>query len=160
MKIRAYYEENNEINGSHKEERRFLGAQLKIYNPQRQTDELYGTVIHELAHASHWDMSRSDFDNSESIVKESWARGVQWELTRMVYPIYRNSYFDNYTGIVEDMIDSDNSSGDNVSGYTIRQIENSLMYQKNWDDWRNKIISDYDNPTENNLPALFTRWKN
>ncbi len=32
------------------------------------------------------------------------------------------------------------------------------MYQKNWEDWRNKIINDYDNPTENNLPALFTRW--
>jgi hypothetical protein len=53
---------------------------------------------------------------------------------------------------------SENSFGDNVSGYTIRQIENSLMYQKNWDDWRNKIINDYDNTTENNLPALFTRW--
>jgi hypothetical protein len=32
------------------------------------------------------------------------------------------------------------------------------MYQKTWDDWRNKIISDYDNPTEGYLPALFTRW--
>jgi len=82
------------------------------------------------------------------------------ELTRMVYPNYRNTYFGNYTGVVEDMIDSNNSFGDNVSGYTIRQIENSLMYQKNWDDWKNKIINDYDNPTENNLPALFTRWNN
>jgi hypothetical protein len=83
---------------------------------------------------------------------------VQWELTRMVYPNYRNSYFGSYTGVVEDMIDNDNSSGDKVSGYTIREIENSLMYQKNWDDWRNKIINDHTNPTENNLSALFTRW--
>lgn len=166
MKIKAYNESNNEINASHKEERRFLGAQLKIYNPQRQTDEIYGTVIHELAHASHWDMSRSDFDNSESIVKESWARGVQWELTRMVYLNY-NSDFENrpkYTLVVRDMIDNDGfygktgTFGENVSGYTIKQIENSLRFAKSWDEWKNKIKNDYENSTENNLDALFNYW--
>ncbi len=71
MKIKAFYESNSESNGNHKEERRFLGAQLKIYNPQNSTFEIYGTVIHELSHASHWNMSTSDFDNSETKVKES-----------------------------------------------------------------------------------------
>ena len=117
-----------------------------------------GTTIHELAHSSHWKMAWWTFQTVDERVAESWARGVQWELTRMVYPNYRNSYFGSYTGVVEDMIDNDNSSGDKVSGYTIREIENSLMYQKNWDDWRNKIINDHTNPTENNLSALFTRW--
>lgn len=130
---------------------------IRIYQRDNCQD-YYGTTIHELAHSSHWKMAWWTFQTVDERVAESWARGVQWELTRMVYPNYGNIYFGTYTGVVEDMIDSDNSFGDNVSGYTIRQIENSLMYQKNWDDWRNKIINDYDNPTENNLPALFTRW--
>ncbi|MFH6965259.1 hypothetical protein ACHRVK_22020 [Flavobacterium plurextorum] len=130
---------------------------IRIYQRDNCQD-YYGTTIHELAHSSHWKMAWWTFQTVDERVAESWARGVQWELTRMVYPNYGNIYFGTYTGVVEDMIDSDNSFGDNVSGYTIRQIENSLMYQKNWEDWRNKIINDYDNPTENNLPALFTRW--
>ena len=132
---------------------------IRIYQ-RNNCEDYYGTVIHELAHSSHWKMAWWTFQTVDERVAESWARGVQLELTRMVYPNYRNTYFGNYTGVVEDMIDSNNSFGDNVSGYTIRQIENSLMYQKNWDDWKNKIINDYDNPTENNLPALFTRWNN
>lgn len=65
MKIKAFYESNSESNGNHKEERRFLGAQIKMYNPQNSTILIYATTIHELAHASHWDMARSDFDDSE-----------------------------------------------------------------------------------------------
>jgi hypothetical protein len=109
------------------------------------------------------------FQTVDERVAESWARGVQWELTRMVYPIYQNQYFGNYTGLVEDIIDNDGyfedeivnqqiitgAIGENSSGYTISQLESSLKYQKTWDEWRNKIINDYDNPTENNLATLF-----
>jgi hypothetical protein len=124
----------------------FLGAQLKIYNPQNPIIEIYATTIHELAYASHWNMSRSDFDNSESIVKESWAVGVQWELTRINYPSYRgrswNTTQPNYTPVVIDMIDnfrednggSENLEIDNVDGYSIRQVEDALLGQKTWND--------------------------
>lgn len=158
MKIAAI-DKSKGINGDYSFWRGLGGVLPNIRIYERDfCQEYYGTTIHELAHSSHWKMAWWTFQTVDERVAESWARGVQWELTRMVYPNYGNIYFGTYTGVVEDMIDSDNSFGDNVSGYTIRQIENSLMYQKNWEDWRNKIINDYDNPTENNLPALFTRW--
>ena len=157
MKIKAFYESNSESNGNHREERRFLGAQIKIYNPQNPTIELYATTIHELAHASHWDMAGSDFDNSETKVKESWARGVQWELTRVVYPNYSRGYNNRYTGVVVDMIDVVGGN-DQVEGYTIRQIEDALNGEKSWISWRNNIKNRYNNATENNLDALFNTW--
>ena len=39
------------------------------------------------------------FQTVDERVAESWARGVQWELTRMVYPNYGNIYFGTYTGV-------------------------------------------------------------
>jgi hypothetical protein len=171
MHIRAYNEANTDVSGNHLEERRFLGlgSQIKIFNPQVLMSSVYATTIHELAHASHWNMWRQgeDFDNSEKIVKESWASGVEWVLTRMVYPGYANVYgrrkggssdpFFLYTGVVEDMI---NGIGgyDQVNGYSIRQIEDALQGQKNWNGWRDNIKNRYENATENNVDALFDFW--
>ncbi|MDO4782935.1 MAG: hypothetical protein Q4A09_06950 [Capnocytophaga felis] len=173
MKLRAYMENNTSSNGNHSAARRFLGlgSAIKIYNPERNSMDIYGTVIHELAHASHWDMDKSGYNGSSDIVAESWARGVQWDLTRMVYPNYRGGPFirPNYTQVVVDMIDPNYPSyelnannglwNDNVQGYTIRQIEDALIGQKTWNGWRDNIIRMYNNETENNLPALFEYWR-
>ena len=133
LKIKAKYEENSEINANHAAWRRFLGlgSAIKIYNPQNDTRDIYGTVIHELAHASHWNFDRSDFNDTETKVKESWARGVQWELTRMTYPGYRPSYFGDYTGVIQDMVDGVYGY-DKVSGYTIKQIEDKQLRHPQW----------------------------
>lgn len=58
MKLRAYMENNNHSNGNHSVIKRFfgLGSAIKIYNLDRNSMDIYGTVIHELAHASHWAM--------------------------------------------------------------------------------------------------------
>ncbi len=183
LKIRAYYEVNDDINGTHQAWRRFLGlgSAVRIYNPQRASQNTYGTVIHELAHASHWAMSSSTFNDTESIVKESWARGVEWELTKMVYPNYQTSFARlNYTRVVVDMVDGceirgtsawwDYSTGswgtpytyksyyDRVSGYTIKQIEDALKGQKNWNGWKANIKNKYNNETEKYLDATFSYW--
>jgi hypothetical protein len=188
LRIRAYYESNDDINGNLKATRRFLGlgSAIKIYNPQRRTEEIYGTVIHEVAHASHWKMDKSNYNtmndcddtflglscSGDSEVAESWARGVQWELTRMVYPNYKGgaTLLPKYTQVVVDMIDPNYNNessnlnnglyNDNVSGFSIRQIEDALIGQKKWNDWKNNIKNKYNNDTENNLDALFNYWGN
>jgi hypothetical protein len=94
-------------------------------------------------------------------VAESWARGVQWELTRMVYPptimVDYPIYTNIYTGVVQDMIDGI-SGNDQVTGYTIRQIEDALPGQLTWNAWKTNIKNLYNNATENNLDALFNYW--
>ncbi|MCP4458814.1 MAG: hypothetical protein GY816_12445 [Cytophagales bacterium] len=90
----------------------------------------------------------------------------------MAYPIsdYIGGYSSkpDYTQVVVDLIDGPSSknhnrgsevlSEDNVTGYTIRQIEDALQGQTTWNGWRNKIKNKYDNETENNLDALFNYW--
>lgn len=182
MKIDANFE-FNVSNGNHASWRRVLGIRdwINIYNPQHSDKDIYGTVIHELAHASHWDIDAYDFNSTEPIVKESWACGVEIELTIMVYSNYWRNYGRlNYTGIVEDLIDGIGSKytiywfdyindtwgssyiyksySDQVSGYTIKQIEDALIGQENWNDWRDNIKNKYNNGTENKLDAAFAFW--
>ncbi len=170
LKLRAFYENNGSANGEHNPVRGWvgIGSAIHIFNPQHDSRDIYGTVIHEMAHASHWNMSALGYAASQDIVAESWARGVQWELTRMVYHNYSGgpTIRPNYTQVVVDMIDgvNDRNNGseilaeDNVSGYTIRQIEDALGGNWRWDQWRDKIKKLYNNGTENNLDALFAHW--
>jgi hypothetical protein len=84
----------------------------EIYNPNNSSSQIYATTIHELAHASHWELRRGEWNdnNLETKVKESWARGVEWELTRMVYPSskYKGRFWNtnqkDYTLVMADMI--------------------------------------------------------
>jgi hypothetical protein len=172
MKIRAFPENLSEKNslGTHNSGWRAFGlnSPIKIYTYTRQSIDTYSTVIHELGHASHWNMNTSSFrdvPDNEARIKESWARGVEWELTRMVYPFYRAPEIrPKYTLIVMDMIDNDNrfgntfTLGESVNSYTIRQIEDALDGQKSWVNWKNNIKNKYENGTENNLDALFDYW--
>jgi hypothetical protein len=167
MKIAAMYETNDKLNGRYSAPLRFLGVlnQIKIWRNERTSDGIYGTTIHELAHAAHWNISSKTFNNAELILQESWARGVQWYLTRMLYPNYSTWYrHKDYTGIVEDMVDGVQglhwhyNVNDNVSGYTMSQMESSILHQTTWDGWRDNIINMYNNATEGNLQVLFSDW--
>ncbi|MDY6024748.1 hypothetical protein [Bergeyella zoohelcum] len=166
LKIRAVNQTNNGINGNANPIRNFLGIGnwIKIFNPQRTNSETYGTTIHELAHASHWNLSNAfsfSYVNTEGAVAETWACGVQWALTSMIYSNYdRNEYTRRmYTGLVRDLIDGyktvttdfyiDNSGNrvslrksyyDMVTGFNIRKIEDALINSTSWNVWNNKIL--------------------
>lgn len=181
MKILASFETREDLNGFHNPSKRFLGLgnPIQIFNPDRESHRVYATVIHELAHASHWNMDTGNYINAEHIVAETWARGVEWTLTRMKYPNYAGSYLrGGYTGLIQDLIDGEKfvisylykdknsksyeeislSYEDKVSGYTISQLEDALQGTNNWLGWRNNIIAYYDNPTENNITEAFYFW--
>lgn len=170
----AVYDKNDGDFGSHCKDCKYLGLlpRLFIYSENRTVEAIYATTIHELAHASHWELRRGERNdnNTEEKVKESWARGVQWEITRLRYLGYRGGSTDRprYTQVVIDMIDlpsvtdqnwgSEVLSQDNVQGYTILQIENTLKETGTWNDWKDNIKNKYVNTTENNLDALFAYW--
>lgn len=94
-------------------------------------------------------------------IEESWARGVEWGLTRMVYSSSKykgrfwNTNLKDYTLVVADMIDRATSystrinegfrdSRDQVSGYTIKQIEDVLEDTSPWEDWKNQLSKKID----------------
>ncbi len=149
----------------------------------RDSREIFGTTIHELAHASHWEIGYTspqyaiDWIFDSPYLPESWAVGVETILTRDVYHMqdYNNFYqrytisqmSDGYTCIVEDLIDTNNQRkiwgsycpNDQVSGYTLSQIESALPNDLgSWWVWRTNL-KDFSNPTEQYLDALFQSFK-
>lgn len=170
---------NSSSNGDTFPPRNFLGigSLIHIKNPDRSVDEIYATTIHELAHAVHWEMSPSSYYLSASTVNESWATGVQWALTKMVYPLYKGKYCSpgiDYRNVVVDMIDPDvisypnpnfvsygfGGDQDQVEGYTIVQVQNSLIGPTTWNEWKDNIKNNYSNATAQHMDALFDAWLN
>lgn len=147
---------------------RFLGLRspVKIYDPNRESKLIYGTTIHELAHAAHWRLLRTGYASTSDIVAESWASGVQWVLTSSIYSGYSLGYEGDYTGVVQDMIDSDSKISskkettlkEHVSGYTISQLERTLTSNQTWSGWKSNIKAKYNNATEQHLDTLFDFW--
>lgn len=177
MKLKVHNEKNRN-NGAFSSARRFmgLGSQIKLYNPQNPEIQWYATTIHELAHAAHWRMvvkepntnRVSDYHKADDKMVESWAPGVQWYLTKMVYPNYKGRKpSGNYTNVVIDLIDSEDEdntnygknkfNGDKVSGYTITQIEQALIGCNSWNKWKNNIKK-YNNKTKQYVDELFEAW--
>ncbi|MHB0756946.1 hypothetical protein [Polaribacter sp. M15] len=187
-RIRASRKQDAGKLGSHLGVRRVwgLGDGIYIYTFGRSSSQTYATTIHELAHASHWNFQRVNHNVSKLILAESWARGVQWELTRMVYPSYEPQYSTlGYTGFVQDLIDRpgirkstnlyyDKDEGktlrrptgfksytDNVSGFTIRQLEDALKGINTFNGWRNQIKSmNPNNPTKENIDETYNFCNN
>ncbi len=146
-------------------QRNWFGPEIQMYtkwqdNSPRSAQAQYRTTIHELAHASHFNMHHADFRNTQDMVQESWAVGVAWsfEKLRYTYPLDWQSVTLNwistdgekqYTPLVIDLVDSTNqravSGGnlaypiDNVSGFTIRKIEDGLKNKRTMTDWRDQL---------------------
>ena len=147
----------------------FTTPQIKVYrydkdNIEQRAIDLFATTIHELAHASHWEMGYSygqyavDYIFRKAIIPESWASCVEYVVTNDIYTGSLNfkhwsswdyeKYSDlqsitisdckkyGYTPLFIDCIDVQNQRNtkgelypiDNVSGYTLAQIENVLFW--------------------------------
>ncbi len=168
----------NEVNNSNTNMSRKLldGNQIKIYSNYKIDETIYATTIHELAHAAHWQLivdadgsnRNRDYHNNELNVLEGWARGVQWYLTKDVYPNYLGGETRGYyTQIVVDLIDTEaddrknrgyNSiEGDNVT-IPMTDVESSLIGINNLNEWKNNIKSKYNYETGKAIDELFDLW--
>ena len=133
----------------------FTTPQVKIYSKvgsaRRTSVNIFGTTIHELAHASHWEMGYSteqylvDWIFRKALMPESWASCVEHVITSDIYSSTSNKnwnwkqtetfddFSDGYTPLFIDLIDDynqrDKEGGDTdypfdrIDGYTISQLE-------------------------------------
>ncbi len=181
MKIGAFDKDGR---ANHNDDRRFLGIanQVKMYRKSgttiRSFESLYTTTMHELAHASHWELRKGEWDNGKTSDKlqESWAMGVAWSLVRLRYPSHNwwatvtfnwmtTDGENQYTPLVMDLIDNSNQGAsttsrpyDRVSGYTISQIEDVLEDCDDIMDLRDELRTNYANSTEIYLNELFDQY--
>ncbi len=182
IKIEPVNEDKGGLNGvfSHGFFMGITGKHIEIYNHHNPIDEIYATTIHELAHSAHWIRNKKMYHKDiHLIVKESWARGVQYQLTKTVYPNYQEPTFSrgSYTSIVNDLINSANiyrssfyyyandsywnvapkSYTDRVEGYTLKQIEDALDGVKTWEGWKANIKK-IPNNTKQYVDEAFNFW--
>lgn len=147
---------------------------------------VFATAIHELTHAAHWRVNHSGIYNTDKIVVESLARGIQWYLTNKEYasesysPFY---YRKSYTGIVEDLVDgygttwssyygvwntdgvleitdSDYSYYDRVTGLTIVEVEEAAIQSRTWDQWYSNVYLNATTPDKDYIYEAFNYWNN
>lgn len=156
----------------------YLANWIEIYlkrgTSYRTSSELYGTMVHELAHSAHYESFQTrhtwvprDFEWTSYIasnVKETYARGVQWHLTRKRYPSYKiNSYTSTYTSIVQDLIDADavfgnsGTTGDKVSGFSISDLSRELMRSFSMSEYKGRVVNLRPGETAN-INAVFAHW--
>lgn len=185
MKIGCYDESGR---ANHNDDKRLLGIRNQVrmyrkYTYQGTTyiddcEGIYSTIIHELAHASHWELRKGDWDGGTSDrLQESWAVGVARELTRLRYTGHSSwleyATFEDiktdgeskYTALIIDLIDTYNQGNfvstrpfDRVQGYTISQIESVLANCSNLADLRDRLKSKYDNQSEAYFDELFNQY--
>jgi hypothetical protein len=76
-----------------------------------------------------------------------------------------------YTSVFWDMLDTFNQRTDfgrtyrtlpldNVSGFTMPQLENALKNAEYWSEYKNNVINqNTENPTVDLVPELFANWE-
>ena len=182
VKIAVYTGTNSDANGDHRAWARIsnLLPRLRVWRNGRGFRGIFATSIHELAHASHWELRKRWWSGTASKVKESWAEGVEYYLTRLVYPNYNgisnrnfawmrdpNGGGSKYTPLVIDLIDNTNQGAgniafpfDRVTGYTIAEIEAVLRDCASIRELRDQLLRRYDKPTDQYLNELFDQYIN
>jgi hypothetical protein len=109
---------------------------MDFYNPNRRSDFIYGTAIHEIAHYAHWGYNKNGFNTGEDRVAESFAEGIEWVFCTWRYESYgdandaamttggtdsyqervragtrfnnNSAFFSTYTPLVVDLMDEEN----------------------------------------------------
>jgi hypothetical protein len=88
--------------------------------------DVYATTIHELGHATHWELrGRSDLyfaNHTHCELRESWATAVEWAITSHKYRFFLggNQPF-SYNNHIHQLLN--NSSNDMRNGYTPFMID-------------------------------------
>ena len=111
-------------------------------------------------------------------MRETYAQTIEWYLTTRYYSnripgfVFSDNYQNRtpiadpiYTSFMVDMVDTLNQriNGpqfplDNVSGYSLRQIENMVMNNATFTGFKDDMKRVYNNPTEIYLDQLRNNW--
>jgi hypothetical protein len=174
LKLSVYEEKpdwTGSANGHHCKNCRFMGmaSRLRIYDNTESSRQLYSTTIHEIAHASHWELRKNNWNdsNTSSLLKETWAPGVALMFTQDRYGISSKNVIAVTFFIIQDLIDVDNAVNqsyrdvekDPVSGFSLKDIENVLLYSNNMNSLKQQLKLNYNYETDEDIDILFETYK-
>lgn len=118
----------------------------------RRTLETWATTVELMFVQRRYSLIGNGHDNTTRVADRY--RYIMQNYTLLNEPFYTSCGFD--------LTDSFNQNAwsstlpiDNVSGYTIKQLETSLYGATNWNKWRDNIKSQHNNATSVNVDVLF-----
>ncbi len=154
------------------------------------THRIFGTVTHELAHQSMLRLvdGRNNFKEYNDFIIESWARCVQWKISTDYYrSLTNNPNYDfivnaqgwtrdsrtsddeiyPYTPVFIDLIDNRNQRIynlnyciDNVSGYTLVELQSIMVQSKTLEELRQTLKDNLlHGATEEQIDELLDNYK-
>ena len=143
-----------------------MDGYINILNPNpnaKRLIETWATTVELLFVQQRYNVNQNTLNNTDILLND------YRQLMQNIEVGFAEGQQKYYTSCGFDMIDSHNQrSGininnmnlpiDRVSGYTPKQLEESLKNIASWNAWKNSIKSNYNNPTENNLDELFANW--
>lgn len=162
----------------------FFDDRISILAYGYDSKRIYKKTIHEITHISqHENQKKGSYSDLPKNFKETLAKGFDWYFTKSrygSYDIYYTGldgntyieYFHDYTGLIQDLMDSDNLSAnkdkkiDYVKGFTIKQIETAFFNSKSLSKLKDYIKTNYPSGengvsyTKSNLDKLFDYWIN
>ena len=155
----------------------FFDDKLSILAYGHGSKDIYQTTVHEVAHSSQYqNQKKGSFKNLAVIYKESYARGIEIYFAKKRYGGSESSYsgwfFRDYTGIVADLMDATTKTADmkknidNVSGFTINQIETAFFNSNSMDAMKAYLKEKYPSGkdgrkyTSSDMDKLFNYWIN
>ncbi|MCG8384287.1 MAG: hypothetical protein MJA30_02000 [Cytophagales bacterium] len=132
--------------------------------------EKYAAVIESWGQGVEWQFAQQRYRNRFGIGRYEYEDNLRINgVTNGNYQAQTISGDPIYTSIVVDLMDTENQRNttgkgstniplDRVSGYTIRQIEQSLKGARSWKKWRDNLRDQHINGSENRLNELFANW--
>lgn len=160
---------------------------IEISTKGASSKSLYEAVMHELTHSVHyehlginwWEERLSQFGWLSVRMRESFAAGFASYFAEKRYPGWKPRLFNSsgkYSGIIVDLYDGDNvyaedddkgaPTGDAVSGFTPKQIQDTWLSTATWEGFKSKLKADYPSGsdgrvyTDNDYDNLFAHWEN
>ena len=107
----------------------FQSAEILVHTHNSSARDVFGTTIHEMAHATHWAAANQGFNwitHSGKVLVESWAEGVEDYVLNLhdysngsqrYIPVFNDPLIgdpkleNTYTCVIEDLIDDYNQVG-------------------------------------------------
>lgn len=107
------------------------------------SQKIFSTTIHELTHAVHYnELGVTQYQQRPSILKESLTTGVEWYLSKKLYPgvLQYLGYNNVYTGIIKDLIDDDGYTthhlpvSETITNHDIVNLEQVFINATTWEE--------------------------
>ena len=174
-KVNDYYDENKKGTQG---EYSFRGTteDIGILVVDIPSWQIFGTTIHEIAHTSHyWNMKTtsplqpqsSEFVSLGASYKDTYARGIENYFTNEKYKKRRRDYNSQYTGLVEDLMGTNETSKckrNDVKGFSITGIETAFFQNKEFSTMKGYLMNKNPNGkngvkyTQTGMDNLFKCW--